>query len=258
MDIMRKLCVISLCLVALCCIILTLSACSAETAKSGQPAVPTATVTSTVTVISTVTVTPTGMVNPTNATTIFVTSSPTASVTNPGGSATVSQIEKNNNPKFFIGKDITYYNKERQQDGTIKTVPVFEDNMTDQQLGGFFSNKDATFVPRIPSITVIDEWFFRFDCSRFRTPWFINWGYNTKNAKSTATFTFDLYKKDDFDANYYKNPNSLKSTAIGLDKGVSDNGVHALAVNAGGSFVCVLRTSSSDEIQDWWAKFGGQ
>jgi hypothetical protein len=255
---MKKFPTISIFLALICVVMFMFSSCATNTPGASQP-VPTVTVISTVVVtsVATVTVTPTA----TSASTSYSPIQPTT--TRPISSSPTPTVpvednnNVNNNPLFFTGKDITGYNKIPQSDGSSIQTPVYQEKVVEQQLGGFFTKKDAVFVPRIPTVTDIDDWFIRFD-SKFKIPWFINWGYTTKNSNSKNNITLKLYTKDDFDTYYYKNPAFLISGGIGTDQGITDKGIHGLSVPTSGSFVAVIRTNNSDEIQDWWIKFGGQ
>lgn len=235
---------------------LSLMSCVTTSAGStnGSQTTSTVTVTATSTSISTSTVTVTPAAKNTLTTPVPVSPTSTA-VTNPA----VSQIDSNNNGHFYLRTDISGYNKKLQPDGTYTQIPIYQEIFVDWRLGGFFTPKDAIFVPRIPTITDHDDWFFRFDNrNEFKPVWIINWGYFLKSNTQPTNVALYIFKNDFFNAYYYKNPSNLLPGTIGMDRGVSNNGIRALGMPDYGSYTVLIRTDNSDNVLGWWMKFGGE
>lgn len=225
-----------------------LTACATNAAPN-QPAV-----TSTVTASVTVTATPSSTTS----------STPKSTPTTPGTSIPASTVpapsiaEANNNPHFFFNKELLGYSTPVVLSGTPTPTPAYRDIYLDLDLGKYITGKDAYFDPRIPGITDHDDWLYIFELPLYKLPWVINWSYTTKPNSPNTTFTFNVYKKDDFLNLYNKSPNLLLDTRLGSDRGTSDNSIHAIAVNETGSFVMMMRTNNADGIASWWVKYGGQ
>ncbi len=236
---------------------LSLMSCTSTSAGSTNPSqsVSTVTVTTTSTAVSTATVTVTPTIK--NTSPISITPSPTLPpvTTTPA----TSQIDSNNNAHFYLRKDISGYTRKLEPDGTYSQTPIYEDIYVDWRLGGFFTIKDAIFVPRIPTMTDHDDWFFRFDnTNQFKSPWVINWGYVLKSNNPNTSVALYVFKKDYFDAYYYKNPSNLIPGSLGMDRGISSSGIRSLAMTDYGSYTGLIRTDNPDNILGWWVKFGGE
>jgi hypothetical protein len=167
------------------------------------------------------------------------------------------QANLNNNPHFFVGTDISYVTPSVLS-GAVKPSPIYKYNYLDLDLGGYFTNRDAYFSSHIPQISDFDDWFYTFDLPVYKMPWIINWNYATKSNNPDNSFSFEVYKKDVFISWYNKSPGALNISKLGTDRGISDSGVHSLAINDSGSFLVRVRTSNTADIASWWVKYGGQ
>lgn len=157
---------------------------------------------------------------------------------------------------FFVSRDIVGYKDAGvRPDGTVIKEPVYKDYFTDLNQVLYLTAKDATFVPRIPTVTDFDDWFIRTRIPD--SPWVLNWGVTSKSG-STGTLTFTLYKKDDFNTNYYHRPDDLYKYDLGEDRGVSDTGVHGRYGRTLGDYVLLFRTNNVSETGNWWVRIGVQ
>jgi hypothetical protein len=224
-------------------IVALVAGCSTSSGSNQTPATVTVTATTTVTVTpAPVTVTVTPEITPTQTT-------PTP---------TFNEMDINNNPHFFFSKEITGYSTPVVLVGTPTPSPTYKENYLDLDLGGFFTNRDAYFDPRIPEFTNHDDWFYIFQLPVYKFPWIMNWGYITKSNSPDTTLTLSVYKKDVL-ANYYnKFQNIAAPPSLGQEKAISSSGVHCLQFNDSGTFVVLVKTNNADDIAGWWAKYGGE
>lgn len=229
---------------------LVLAACTTATSQSLPPV----TITVTASAITTATATTTATVSvpaapPVSALpTITPVAAPTTSAAPP---------DVNKNQQFFIGKDINKFVTPTVLSGVPNPSPVYQDNILDLDLGGYFTNRDAFYSPRIPGITDFDNWFYAFDLPVYRLPWVINWAYTTRSGSPDPGFSMSIYKKEEFNNLYNKSIGTLTISKLGVDRGVSEKGVHCLGFNEVGSFVVLVRANNAD-IASWWVKYGGQ
>jgi hypothetical protein len=229
-----------------------------------------ATTTVTTTVTTTATSSTAGTLPPgTNSpVTLTVTPPPITVTVSPSPSNTVSPIptivlgtDIPKTAKFYTAKEITSYIKGTVRiDGTFDQTPVYSDVFVDLPEIARFGPSDATFVPRIPTITAHEDWFVRFSIpASSMKPWMVNYGYTIKPGDTTTTLSFALYKKTDFDAYYYQRQSEL--TAADLDSGdrgtTLDGAVHArLMQDKWGDFVIFWRTNNPANVLSWWVRIG--
>ena len=139
---------------------------SSSPVSSTQPPV---TVTTTQTATVTVTQTPAVI-------TVYPNPPPTVNTT-PSNTPPASSVgDVNNNAHFFIGQDISGYTKTVNPDGSVTQSPVKQDLYLDLDLGGFYTQNEATFVPKIPDFTDQDQWILKFTVPTFKLPLVVNWG----------------------------------------------------------------------------------
>ena len=229
---------------------LVLAACNTATSQSLPPVTITVTASSTATATATATATVSVPVTP--SVSALPTTTPVAA---PTTSAALPDVNKNQ--QFFIGKDINKFVTPTVLSGLPNPTPVYQDTYLDLDLGGYFTNRDAFFSPRIPGITDFDNWFYAFDLPVYRLPWVLNWSYTTKSGSPDPGFSLSIYKKEEFNNLYNKSVGTITISKLGVDRGVSEKGVHCLTFNEVGSFVVLVRGNNTD-ISSWWVKYGGQ
>jgi hypothetical protein len=216
---------------------------------------PTALPPTTVTTIQTVTVPTTQTVAVTPSPSLITVPPPTT-YTNPITPPVISQIADNNNPHFFAGQDVSGYTKTVNVDGTTTQTPIVKDLYLDLEMGGFFTQKDAIFIPKISGVTEYDAWILNFTIPTFKLPILVNWGYIPNNPQSPLSLT--NWERGNFKTLYTTNQ-SLLLTGKGLavDDLISTNGVHLSHINQQGNLIAFVRVTNASDIQGWWMKFGG-
>jgi hypothetical protein len=232
-----------------------IASCTAKTATSTQTtqtAVSTQTVTNTETITATTTVISTPP-------TVTVTAVPAGTTLSPTPTIFGSNILKD--AKFFSSKEISSYitATPTPKTGNPSVTPVYTDVFVTLPEIARFTKEDATFVPRIPSVTTYDDWFVRFSIPTVNAkPWLINWKYALAPGDISTTLTFYLFRKSDFDANYYKHPVELVNADLkAVDWGVSENGFYTRQLqNMLGDFVFVFRTNDPGKVQGWLVRIG--
>jgi hypothetical protein len=234
--------------------ILTLSlvACSLPGTNTSQPSptiTATNTVTNTVTATITATLTP-GAVPPSSTT-------PPAASQEPGTPVT-PQLDIYRNADFFITQDIIGYTKTPLPDGTLIQSPISKDVFIKLDLGGFFTAREAVFVPEIPTITDYVDWFFSFDLPIYKPPWTLNWGYIAKSNTTDTDLSLFLFKKDVFKSNYASNQASLLGLKLNTNRITSEKGINSSLIRETGNFTVLLRANNTEDIAGWWVKIGGQ
>jgi hypothetical protein len=246
---MRKS-VFSLAFVFLLAMMTVLTACTASPSVVTQPPV---TVTATQTTIATVTVTPL-------SSNIIPPPLPTSyNMTNPTPAVTPTQTNNpNNNAHFFVGRDISGYTKIVNPDGSITQSPVYKDLFLDLDLVGFFTDKDATFIPRVPGITDHDDWIVKITMPTIRLPFTLNWSYTMKDNKSKTSLKFSLWRFDDFKTYYNNNPIQLNTIGVAADKDISSEGVHYQQIREQTTYAALIRVSNPEDNAGWWIKVGGK
>ncbi len=238
------------------------------TSCSANPA--TVTVTSTIT--STSVISPTSTIPPSKAppetgtlVTVTVTPPPVTVTVTPAPptstSAAITGTDMLKTAEFFTGRKITSYIKGTPRlDGTYDETPVYSDVYFPLKEIARFGPTDATFVPRIPSITKHDDWFTRFSVpTSMMKPWMINYGYTLKPGDTTTTLDFALYTQADFNAYYYEHPEDLAAGDMDSgDRGTSlDGKIHArLMQDKWGDFVIFWRTNNPANVTSWWVRIG--
>lgn len=167
------------------------------------------------------------------------------------------QIANQNNARFLVGRGITGNTKTVNIDGTISESPVYEDSFLDLNLLGFYTQKDAVFVAKIPTITNIDQWILKFNIPAVNLPVIVNWGYITKSGKADATFTFSIWDTDVFKTLYSTNPGTLISgKGTTNDLYVSSDGTHVQNINKTYEYTALILSQKSEDILGWWVKTG--
>ncbi len=161
---------------------------------------------------------------------------------------------------FFIDRVVSGYNKIPKPDGSFDQVPIYQDVYLNLNILGYYTKKDAYFVPRIPTLTDHDDWFIRLKLPGYLTKsWMVNWGYTINKSSPSAdkaTLSATIYTQEVFDANYYHHPDLLLSYDLRGDRGPSSNGIHGKFVQNPGSFVILFRTDDANAIADFWVKLG--
>lgn len=189
-----------------------------------------------------------------------IATSPTASTSPVATSPTVSPSPTYNpatDERFYIDKTISGYNQTPRPDGTFEKTPIYQDIYLDLNVLGYYTEKDAIFVPRIPTLTDHDDWFIRFQVPTYLLkPWLMNWGYTVNNSNSSATLSATVYTQEIFEANYYHHPDSLLSYDLKGDKEPSSSGINCKYFQSPGSYVILLRTNDASTISDFWIKLG--
>jgi hypothetical protein len=231
-----------------------IASCTAQTATLTQTSVSTQTITNTETVKATTTVTST-LTPPT----VTVTAFPATTTLSPTPTVFGSNIAKD--AKFFSSKEISSYvtATPTPKTGNPSVTPVYTDVFVTLPELARFTKEDATFVPRIQSITAYDDWFVRFSIPTINAkPWIINWKYDLAPGDTSTTLTFYLFRKSDFDANYYKHPVELVNADLkAVEWGVSENGFYTRQLqNMLGDFVFVFRTNDPGKVQGWLVRIG--
>ena len=161
---------------------------------------------------------------------------------------------------FYLDKIITGYNRVLKSDGTFEEIPVYQDMYFDLNILGYYTKKDAIFVPRIPTFTEHDDWFIRFRIpSYLLKPWVMNWGYainKSSPAGGSVAFSATVYYQDMFNANYYLHPDKILSYDLKGDRVPSSSGIYCKSFQTPGDYVILLRTNAADAIDDFWIKLG--
>jgi hypothetical protein len=203
-----------------------------------------------------------------NTITITQIPSPTATSVAPLPSPTQLPIENPaDNKTFFTGRVITGYVDSYSMDGTLKQTPIYKELYFDLNLVGYYTPKDAIFVPRISTFTTYDDWFIRPQFSgNFLKSWIFNWGYSIDKSKSTnepASVSLTIYYKDVFEKNYYLNPGDLLFHDLKGETSTSSAGIQCRWLVNGNSYVVepseyafLIRTNNSAAVSDWWIKIG--
>jgi hypothetical protein len=227
----------------------------------------TSTVTSTSTSTSEVTTASTTTTSPGTAAKITVTVTPppvTVTITPAPSTISSPAIAGTDLPttaKFFTGKEITSYIKSSPRlDGSYDETPVYSDKFFELKEIARFVPVNATFVPRIPSITTHDDWFVRFSVpTSMMKPWLINYGYTLKPGDTTTTLDFSVYTQSDFNTYYYDRPHELDAGDMDSgDRGTSlDGSIHArMMQDKWGDFVIFWRTNNAANVTSWWVRIG--
>jgi hypothetical protein len=223
--------------------------------------------TQTVTSVSTQTVTTTSVSTVKETTTATVTSAPsTVTVTSSPSATTPSPtpaVFGSNTPKdakFYTSREITSYITSTPNISGERTVtPVYSDVYVSLQEILRFTQADAVYVPRIPTLTTQDDWFVRFNIPTANLkPWLINWTYAVAQGDTSTTLSFYLFTKAEFEASYYKHPTELLIADLKSgDKGVSETGIRArLMQQQIGDFVILMRTNDASKILGWMVRIG--
>jgi len=206
-------------------------------------------------------------VNPVTVT-ITQTPSPTVITATPSPSPTQLPVENPvDNKAFFTGRVITGYVDSYLMDGTLKQTPIYKELYFDLNLVGYYTQKDAIFVPRIPTFTTHDDWFIRPQyAGNFLKSWIFNWGYSIDKSKSTSepvNVSLTVYHKDVFEKNYYLNPEDLILHDLKGETITSSTGIQCNWLENGNSFVVepseyafLIRTNNAAAVSDWWIKIG--
>jgi hypothetical protein len=222
-----------------------------STTATPNQTIPTVTVTSTKTSTATATST--------------VTATVTATPSNPSSTSTpavspnkTADFESFNNPSFFVNRFASTPTTTVNKDGTISQVPTFTDVFVDLDLGGFFTNREALFIPKIPGITTRDDWVYRFNFPAYSLPFTINMGYKLKTDNPEIKLEFYLFGKDYFNSNYEKSPLAIYGGSLVKPGLVSSQNVYTYKINDSGDFVAVFRTANASDIAGWWVKYGGK
>jgi hypothetical protein len=161
---------------------------------------------------------------------------------------------------FFIDRVVSGYNKIPKPDGSFNQVPIFQDVYLNLNILGYYTKKDAYFVPRIPTVSDHDDWFIRLKLPGYLTKsWVVNWSYTVNKsspAAEKANISATLYTQEIFDANYYLHPGLLLNYDLRGDRGPSSNGIYGKYISNPGSFVLLLRTNDASAISDFGVKLG--
>jgi hypothetical protein len=202
--------------------------------------------------------------------TITITQIPSPTVTSVAPSPSPTQLPIENpadNKTFFTGNVITGYIDSYLMDGTLKQTPIYKELYFDLNLVGYYTLKDAIFVPRIPTFTTHDDWFIRPQFSgNFLKSWIFNWGYSIDKSKSTnepVSVSLSIYYKDVFEKNYYLNPGDLIFHDLKGETSTSSAGIQSRWLVNGNSYVVepseyvfLIRTNNATVVSDWWIKIG--
>jgi hypothetical protein len=223
---------------------------------------PAQTITSTVTSTATITSTPdTITIKPTP------TSTPSPTPITTTVQPTPSQNNQADNKTFFTTTIISGYTTTYSTDGTSKQTPVYQDLYFDMNLLGYYTSKDAIFVPRIQTITNQDDWFIRSQIQgSFLKSWTFNWGYTLNPSIKTTepvTVTFTIYDKEIFEKNYYLSPANLLFHDLKGDINPSTSGIQCKrliyqehTVIFPNDYVFLIRTNNAAAVSDFWIKVG--
>jgi hypothetical protein len=158
---------------------------------------------------------------------------------------------------FYIDRTISGYTETPRADGSIERTSVFKDIFLDLNILGYYTNKDAVFVPRIPTITNHDDWFIRIKIPGFLLkPWLMNWDYTVNKSNPTATLSATVYTQELFNANYYNHPDLLLGYDLKGDRVSSSSGINCKYFQTPGDYVILLRTNDASAISDFWIKLG--
>ena len=221
--------------------------------ESLKPSTITITTTKTEYITQTLTVLPTSVPTTTTTTSIEPTITPTQTPTY--------------NNTFYTAKIISGYDKTYRPDGTIQQTPIYKDLFFDLNIIGYYTSKDAIYVPRIPTFTTHDDWFIRPQFSgSFLKSWIFNWGYTVDTSIKSSDpveLTFTIYNKEIFDNDYYLKPADLifhdlkgdvePSTSGILSKRLVYEDTHIIYPK---EYVFLIRTNNAAAISDWWIKVG--
>ncbi len=175
----------------------------------------------------------------------------------PSVSPTPNPAEDKN---FYIDKILSGYKQTLKPDGTFEQTPVYSDLYFEMNILGYYTKKDAVFVPRIPTFTDHDDWFIRIKIPSFLLkPWLMNWSYTLNNSSpsaASATLDMTVYAEENFNANYYLHPDKLLEYDLKGDRAISSNGIRCKYFLNPGNYVILLRTNAADAIDDFWIKLG--
>lgn len=224
-----------------------------QTVAPTQPSssVPTVTVTAAPASNSTVTVTATSTVTPPQSSP-SISATPTVSPTKTSG----PDFSNYNNSSFFLSTYVAATATTVTKNGIITSSPVYNDVFVDLDLGGFFTNKDAISLTKIPNITTRDDWIYIFNFPAFNLPFVLNTGYQLNNPD--AKLEFFLLNKSYFNDNYEKNPFGIYAGNLARNAVVSTQGIMSYKINDTGNLVAVFRTTNAGDISGWWVKYGGK
>ncbi len=237
-------------------LMITISQLSCASAPASVPP-KTVTTTQTVTVPTTQTMTVTPQTVTVTPSPSLITVPPPTTYTNPTTPPVISQITDNNNPHFFAGQDVSEYTKTVNADGSVTQTPVVKDLYLDVDLGGFFTQKDAIFIPKIPGVTTQDAWILNFAIPTFKLPFLINWGYMPAPNSPKSAFTLIVFERSNFKNIYNTNQASLTGGGLAHDDLIAANGVHLSHINQQGDLIAFVRVTNANDVQGWWIKFGG-
>lgn len=203
---------------------------------------------------------------PTNTSTPILSPSPTFTTTSIQPTQTPTQNPANNTT-FYTAKVISGYETTYLTNGKTQETPVYQDLYFDLNLIGYYTSKDAIFVPRIPTITDHDDWFIRPQYSgSFLKSWIFNWGYTVDSSVKTeepVTLSFYIYPRDVFENKYYLNPGGLLFNDLKGDIESSANGIKCKRLVYSDitpifpkENVFLIRTNNAAAISDFWIKVG--
>ena len=183
-------------------------------------------------------------------------STPSASPS-PSASPTPNPAE---DKTFYIDRIISGYSQTPRPDGSFEKTPIYQDIYLDLNILGYYTKKDAIFVPRIPTFTDHDDWFIILKIpSYLLKPWIMNWGYTINKSSptsSSATLSATVYTQELFYANYYLHPDQLLGYDLKGDREPSSSGILCKYFQTPGNYVILLRTNAADAIGDFWFKIG--
>jgi len=224
-----------------------------QTAAPTQPsaAAPTVTVTAAPASNSTVTVTATSTVTPPQSSP-STSATPTVSPTKTSG----PDFSSYNNSSFFLSTYVAATATTVTKNGIITSAPVYNDIFVDLDLGGFFTNKDAILLTKIPNITTRDDWIYMFNFPAFNLPFVLNMGYQLNNPD--AKLDIFLLNKSYFSDNYEKTPFGIYAGNLAKNPVISTQGINSFKINDTGNLVAVFRTTNAGDVSGWWVKYGGK
>jgi hypothetical protein len=197
----------------------------------------------------------------------FPTPTPTIIPTSTQPTTTTTQ-NPSDNKTFYTAKIISGYETTYLTNGTSKQTPVYQDLYFDLNPVGYYTSKDAIFVPRIPTIPDYDDWFIRpqYYSGSFLKSWIFNWGYTIDpsiKTKEPITLSFFVYPKNVFESKYYLNPGGLLFNDLKGDIEPSATGIKCkrlvyaeYTVINPNEYVFLIRTNNAAAISDFWIKVG--
>jgi hypothetical protein len=245
-------------------LLMTAISCSQPTIPTSSETLKTTTTLTTSTIITTTinSQTPTPTLSPTPT----LTSSPTFTTTSIQPTPTPTQNPANNKT-FYTAKVISGYETTYLTNGKTQETPVYQDLYFDLNLIGYYTSKDAIFVPRIPTITDHDDWFIRPQYSgSFLKSWIFNWGYTVDSFVKTeepVTLSFYVIPRDIFENKYYLNPGGLLFNDLKGDIEPSATGIKCKRLIYSDvtpifpkENVFLIRTNNAAAISDFWIKVG--